>query len=47
MGAGEMKRIAAWMDEVIQKHQDEAVLARIAREVTDMCKDFPAPGIPL
>lgn len=47
MGVAEMKRIAAWMDEVIQHHQDEAVIARVAREVADMCKDFPAPGIPL
>jgi len=42
-----MKRIAAWMDEVIQHHQDESVITRVAREVADMCKDFPAPGIPL
>ncbi len=47
MGVPEMKRIALWMDEVIQKHDDEAVTARVANEVAEMCKGFPAPGIPL
>ncbi|MEZ4299269.1 MAG: serine hydroxymethyltransferase [Polyangiaceae bacterium] len=45
MGAGEMKRIAAWMDEVAQAVSDEAVIARVAAEVAEMCKAFPAPGL--
>jgi len=47
MGVTEMKRIAGWMDQVITRHEDEALVGRVAREVADMCKDFPAPGIPL
>lgn len=44
MGPGEMKKLASWMDEVA-KSQDEAVLARIAGEVKELCKGFPAPGL--
>ncbi len=46
MGVAEMKRIAAWMDEVAQHIGDEARIKRIAAEVTEMCKAFPAPGLP-
>jgi len=45
MGAPEMKRIAAWMDEVVRKVDDEATITRIAREVAEACRAFPAPGI--
>ncbi len=45
MGAPEMKRIAAWMDEVVRKVDDEATITRIAREVAETCRAFPAPGI--
>lgn len=47
MGVPEMKRIAAWMEEVVRKIDDEATITRIAKEVADMCRDFPAPGIAL
>jgi glycine hydroxymethyltransferase len=45
MGVAEMKRIAAWMDEVAQAVADEARVARIAAEVAEMCAAFPAPGV--
>lgn len=45
MGPSEMERIAAWMDEVAQNASDEALLARIAGEVKELCGRFPAPGI--
>ncbi|MBK8259458.1 MAG: serine hydroxymethyltransferase [Polyangiaceae bacterium] len=45
MGAAEMKRIAAWMDEVAQHVGDESLITRVANEVAEMCKAFPAPGI--
>lgn len=45
MGPGEMERIATWMDEVAQNASDEALLARIAGEVKELCGRFPAPGI--
>jgi glycine hydroxymethyltransferase len=45
MGAGEMKRIAAWMDEVAQHVADETVLERVRGEVRELCQGFRAPGI--
>ena len=46
MGPAEMKRIAEWMDRVAGAHEDEKLLETIAGEVRDLCKGFPAPGIP-
>lgn len=45
MKEAEMARLAAWMDEVVKAPSDEAVLNRIANEVKELCKGFPAPGI--
>jgi hypothetical protein len=45
MGPAEMKKIAAWIDEVVAAPGDEALGQRIAAEITEFCKDFPAPGI--
>jgi glycine hydroxymethyltransferase len=47
MGAEEMRKIAAWMDEAVEavKGEDEATLDRIAGEVREVTKGFPAPGI--
>jgi glycine hydroxymethyltransferase len=45
MGPGEMARIAEWIDRVTQATSDEALLAKIAGEVRDLCAKFPAPGI--
>ena len=47
MGDAEMRQIGKWMDQVIANVNDEAKLARIAGEVTEMCRTFPAPGIPV
>lgn len=41
----EMKRLAAWIDEVVNAPADEAILNRVANEVKELCKGFPAPGI--
>ena len=46
MGEDEMRRIAAWMDEVVASPEDEDVTKRVAAEVKDLCGNFPAPGIP-
>lgn len=46
MGAAEMKRIAAWMDDVASHMGDEGRIAKIAAEVAEMCSAFPAPGLP-
>jgi glycine hydroxymethyltransferase len=47
MGEAEMRRIAAWMDEVIAAPQDEQVAARVEAQVRELCATFPAPGLPL
>lgn len=47
MGVAEMERLAAWMDDVAQNPTDEGRIARIAAEVQELCKGFPAPGITL
>ena len=45
MGTDVMTKIAGWMDEVVSAPGDEARVARIAREVAELCKGYPAPGI--
>jgi len=47
MGDAEMRQIASWIDAAISHLNDEAALKRIAAEVTEMCRKFPAPGIAL
>jgi len=41
----EMRRVVAWMDEVIAGADDEQTLERIRNEVREFCAVFPAPGI--
>jgi glycine hydroxymethyltransferase len=41
----EMARVAAWMDEIISNPEDAARAERVAGEIRDMCRKFPAPGI--
>jgi glycine hydroxymethyltransferase len=45
MGDSEMRQIGKWMDEVISHVSDESVLKRVAAEVAEMCRGFPAPGL--
>ncbi|MET0593868.1 MAG: serine hydroxymethyltransferase [Polyangiaceae bacterium] len=45
MKAAEMKRLATFMDQVVAAPGDEALLARVAAEVKEMCRAFPAPGL--
>jgi len=47
MGKAEMVKLAAWIDDVVKAPADEAVIARVQREVEEVCKSFPAPGIPV
>jgi glycine hydroxymethyltransferase len=47
MGAAEMTKLSAWIDEVVKAPEDAAVTGRIAREVEELCKSFPAPGLAL
>jgi glycine hydroxymethyltransferase len=41
----EMRQIATWIDTVINKIDDEAVVARVAGEVREFSRQFPAPGL--
>jgi len=45
MGPTEMKRTGQWIADVVEGPEDQARIDRIAREVRDLCKEFPAPGI--
>jgi glycine hydroxymethyltransferase len=40
----EMRRIAAWIGEVLKDPADAAVQGRVRGEVREMCKQFPAPA---
>jgi glycine hydroxymethyltransferase len=46
MGAAQMEQIGNWMADVVAAPTDHAKLDRIAKEVIEMCNDFPAPGLP-
>ena len=43
----EMSAVARWMDAIVAAPEDEALAARVAGEVRELCKAFPAPGIRL
>jgi glycine hydroxymethyltransferase len=45
MKVPEMKRLAGWIDQVVSAPADEVLIKRIAGEVKEMCRGFPAPGI--
>ncbi len=45
MGTAEMVHLADWIDRVVAKPTDEALLAKIAGEVREVCAKFPAPGL--
>ena len=40
----EMRRIAAWMGEVLGAADDQAVQERVRGQVQEMCQQFPAPA---
>jgi glycine hydroxymethyltransferase len=41
MKESEMKQVAAWINEAITNHKDEAKLAEIKKQVKDLTKKFP------
>ena len=43
MKEGEMKQIAAWIDRALTNREDEAALAQIRKEVSEMNQRFPLP----
>ncbi len=44
MKEGEMRQIAAWIDQVVSAPSDTDLAARVAGEVAALCASFPAPG---
>lgn len=47
MKEDEMVKIAEWIDQTIKNVGDDAVLAKIKKEVETLCLKFPVPGIKL
>jgi len=45
LGTGEMKRIAAWIAEVVSHPDDQQLIARTRHEVVEMCHNFPTPAM--
>jgi glycine hydroxymethyltransferase len=45
MGRDAMVKLAGWIDRVVASPADEAVLAKIAGEVKELCAAHPAPGL--
>jgi glycine hydroxymethyltransferase len=45
MKEAEMKQIARWINNVVENLTNEKLLGKIALEVEEFCKNFPAPGI--
>ena len=41
----EMARIADWIDQVLRAPDDEALALRVAGEIRETCRAFPAPGL--
>ncbi len=41
MGTPEMDKIAKWIRQTFEKHEDAAALAKIAQEVKALCSNFP------
>lgn len=44
MKEAEMRQLAVWIDQVVAAPADAALHARIAADVAEFCKVFPAPG---
>ena len=44
-GAAEMAKIAGWMDDIAKHPADDVRLGRIAVDVRELCRAFPAPGV--
>jgi glycine hydroxymethyltransferase len=45
MGAGEMLVLAGLIERVVAAPHDDPALERVAREVDELTRGFPAPGI--
>ncbi len=41
----EMQQVAIWMNQVVDRIDDEGFMANTAAEIAEFCKDFPPPGL--
>ena len=44
-GESEMTQVGRWIGEIVRHPDDEALLARVRGQVSDMCAGFPLPGV--
>jgi glycine hydroxymethyltransferase len=47
MGASEMKAIGGFIADVVEHPEDDKLLERVAKQVSELCAHFPAPGLQL
>jgi glycine hydroxymethyltransferase len=45
MKEAEMKRVGAWILEVLSAVDNTATIDRVRNEIREFCKNFPVPGI--
>jgi glycine hydroxymethyltransferase len=45
MTESDMGQVAGWIAEVVDRHEDEQVAARVRGQVLELCRAHPAPGI--
>ncbi len=44
-GEAEVKKTAGWMNKVVNNFENETLLEEIAKEVKELCRKFPPPGL--
>ncbi|WP_303851431.1 serine hydroxymethyltransferase [Seleniivibrio woodruffii] len=44
-GEAEVKKTAEWMNKAVDNFENEALLEEIAKEVKELCRKFPPPGL--
>ncbi len=45
MKENEVRRLAGWMVKALKNHDDQATIDSVRKEVEEMCRQFPVPGI--
>jgi glycine hydroxymethyltransferase len=45
MGSDEMKRVGAWILEVLKNTENESELSRIREAIAEFAENYPVPGI--
>ncbi len=45
MDESDMRQVAAWMEQIVARPEDEALAGKVRALVTELCRAHPAPGI--